>query len=71
MRSFLKTSFVLEEISQKRDRFTERREVASLKEHETSPFDIFPEVTKNKEGLFKLDGGLYPLIFEIKATKPR
>lgn len=71
MGSFLKTNFVLEEISQKRDRFTERRKVASLKEHVTSPFDIFPGVTKNKKGLFKLDGGLYPLIFEIKAGKPR
>ena len=46
-------------------------EIVFLKEHETSPFDVFPGLTKNKEGLFKLDGGLYPLIFEIKATKPR
>tara|TARA_R110000772_G_scaffold64089_8_gene143290 strand:- start:25 stop:825 length:801 start_codon:yes stop_codon:yes gene_type:complete len=45
-------------------------DIAYLKEHETSPYDIFPGLVKNKEDLFQLEGGLYPLIYEIKATKP-
>jgi hypothetical protein len=45
-------------------------DIGYLKEHETSPYDIFQGLTKNKEELFELDGGLYPLIFQIKATKP-
>jgi SAM-dependent methyltransferase len=45
-------------------------DIVYLKEHETSPYDIFPGLTKNKEGLFKLDEGLNPLIYEINATKP-
>lgn len=44
-------------------------DIAYLKEHETSPYDIFPGLIKNKDDLFELEGGLYPLIFEIKATK--
>ena len=45
-------------------------DIAYLKEHETSPYDIFPGLKRNNEGLFKLDGGLYPLIYEIKVIKP-
>jgi len=45
-------------------------DIAYLKEHETSPYNIFPGLKKNKDDLFELDGGLYPLIFEIMATKP-
>ena len=45
-------------------------DIAYLKEHETSPYDIFPGLIKNKDDLFELEGGLYPLIFEIKAIKP-
>ncbi|MFT4851031.1 MAG: SAM-dependent methyltransferase [Sediminicola sp.] len=45
-------------------------DIAYLKEHETSPYDIFPGLTKNADDLFEIVGGLYPLLFEIKATKP-
>jgi hypothetical protein len=44
-------------------------DIVYLKEHETSPYDIFPGLTKNKDDLFELNGGLHPLIFEIKAIK--
>jgi SAM-dependent methyltransferase len=44
--------------------------ITYLKEHKTSPYDIFPGLIKNKEGLFELNEGLYPLIFELKASNP-
>ena len=44
--------------------------ISYLKEYETSPYDIFPDLVKNKEGLFELDQGLHPLIFELKVVKP-
>jgi hypothetical protein len=44
--------------------------ISYLKEHQSSPYDIFPSLFKNTEGLFELDQGLYPLIFEVKAVKP-
>lgn len=40
-----------------------------LKEHDASPYDIFPRLVKNKEGMFELANKMYPLIFEIRATK--
>ena len=40
-----------------------------LKEHDASPYNIFPGLIKNKEGLFELSDKLYPLIYELKATK--
>lgn len=40
-----------------------------LKEQDGSPYDIFPGLEKNDEGLFELTSKLYPLIFEIKAIK--
>lgn len=40
-----------------------------LKEHDASPYDIFPGLEKNEEGMFELKDKLYPLIFEIKAIK--
>ncbi len=40
-----------------------------LKEHDASPYNIFPNLVKNKEDMFELSNKLYPLIFEIKAKK--
>ncbi len=38
-------------------------------EHNASPYDIFPNLKKNKDGFFELPNKLYPLIFELKARK--
>ena len=40
-----------------------------LKEHPASPYDIFPGLLKNDEGMFELPSKMYPLIFEVKAIK--
>ncbi len=40
-----------------------------LKEHEFTPYDIFPGLIRKKNGLFELENGLYPLIYELKAIK--
>lgn len=40
-----------------------------LKEHDASPYDIFPGLMKNVSGMFELTNKMYPLIFEIKAIK--
>lgn len=44
-------------------------QIEYLKEHDASPYDIFPGLKKNDEGLFEMTNKLYPLLFEIKATK--
>ncbi|MCT8340804.1 class I SAM-dependent methyltransferase [Flavobacteriaceae bacterium TK19130] len=41
-----------------------------LREHDESPYDIFPGLQKNDAGLYELTNGLYPLLFELKARKP-
>ncbi|MAN59658.1 MAG: SAM-dependent methyltransferase [Flavobacteriaceae bacterium] len=40
-----------------------------LREHAASPYDIFPNLIKNADGMYELPQNLYPLLFEIKATK--
>lgn len=40
-----------------------------LKEHEASPYDIFPGLEKNWEQFFEIPNKMYPLIFEVKAIK--
>ena len=40
-----------------------------LNEHDASPYNIFPDLITNKDGLYELSNKLYPLIFELKATK--
>jgi SAM-dependent methyltransferase len=44
-------------------------QIEYLNEHDASPYDIFPGLTKNDEGMFELATKMYPLIFEVKATK--
>ncbi|WP_100804319.1 class I SAM-dependent methyltransferase [Ulvibacter sp. MAR_2010_11] len=41
-----------------------------LQEHDASPYNIFPGLEENPNGLFELPFKQYPLIFEIKAVKP-
>lgn len=40
-----------------------------LKEHDASPYDVLPDLVKNEEGLYETKNKLYPLIYELKATK--
>jgi len=40
-----------------------------LNEHDASPYDVFPDLVKNKQGMYELKEKLYPLLFELKATK--
>ena len=40
-----------------------------LKEHDESPYNVLPDLTETKLGYYVLKEKLYPLIFEIKATK--
>ena len=45
-------------------------QVDYLNEHDESPYDIFPELKKLSSGMYYRQDKLFPLIFEIKATKP-
>ncbi len=38
-------------------------------EQDGSPYNIFPNLLSNDEGLYELPNKLYPLIFEVKASK--
>ncbi len=40
-----------------------------LHEHDASPYNIFPGLKENAEGMYELPKKPYPLIFEIKAIK--
>jgi len=40
-----------------------------LKEHNESPYNVLPDLIESKLGMFTTKDKLYPLIFEIKATK--
>ncbi|MDG5492805.1 bifunctional 2-polyprenyl-6-hydroxyphenol methylase/3-demethylubiquinol 3-O-methyltransferase UbiG [Psychroserpens sp. SPM9] len=40
-----------------------------LNEHDESPFNVLPDLVKTKSGNYVTKDKLYPLIFEIKATK--
>lgn len=43
--------------------------IECLNEYDASPYDVFPDLVKNEDGLFELKEKLYPLLFEIKVTK--
>lgn len=43
--------------------------VTFLREHDASPYNVLPDLIKNENGLYESKDHLYPLIFEIKATK--
>jgi len=40
-----------------------------LKEHDESPYNVLPELVETKLGMYVTEDKLYPLIFELKATK--
>ena len=40
-----------------------------LNEYDESPYDVLPDLEKTKSGMYTTKDKLYPLIFEIKATK--
>ncbi|PTX63494.1 methyltransferase family protein [Kordia periserrulae] len=40
-----------------------------LTEHDASPYNVLPNLIQNKEGLYETKDKLYPLIYELKATK--
>ncbi len=40
-----------------------------LREHDESPYDVLPDLVKTESGMYVTKNKLYPLIFEIKATK--
>ena len=44
-------------------------QIEFLKEHDSSPYDIFPNLKQNSNAMFEMTSKLYPLVFEIKATK--
>lgn len=40
-----------------------------LNEYDESPFDVFPDLVKLDNGMCRMKEQLFPMIFEIKATK--
>ncbi len=44
-------------------------QIEYLNEYDASPYNIFPGLEKNKEGMFEMASKMYPLIFEVKAKK--
>jgi len=40
-----------------------------LKEHDQSPYQIFPDLVKSNNGMYEIEHKLYPLLFSIKARK--
>lgn len=43
--------------------------IESLNEYDATPYDIFPDLIKNKNGMFEFETKKYPLVFEVKARK--
>ena len=43
--------------------------ITYLNEYDESPYNVFPNLQKTTSGMYKMNDQLYPLIFEIKATK--
>ena len=44
-------------------------QLKQFNEMDASPYDVFPDLQKNEAGFFELKNKLYPLLFEIKASK--
>lgn len=40
-----------------------------LNEYDASPYDVFPDLVKNENGMFELKEKQYPLLFELKVVK--
>ena len=44
-------------------------QIEYFNEHNASPYNVLPDLVENKDGFFETKDKLYPLIFELKATK--
>ena len=44
-------------------------QIEYLNEYDESPYDVFPDLIKSDNGMYKLKDQLFPMLFEIKATK--
>ncbi|WP_124981048.1 class I SAM-dependent methyltransferase [Nonlabens xiamenensis] len=44
--------------------------IQHVEEHDGSPYDVFPDMTKRDDGLYYLKDPYYPTIFELSAVKP-
>lgn len=44
-------------------------QIEYFNEHDESPYDVFPDLIKTESGMYKMENQLFPLIFELKATK--
>ncbi|MBT8255512.1 MAG: class I SAM-dependent methyltransferase [Bacteroidia bacterium] len=40
-----------------------------LHEYDASPYESYPDLIKNEDGMFELKEKLYPLLFEVKVVK--
>ncbi len=40
-----------------------------LNEYDESPYDVFPDLIKQDNGMYAMKNQLFPMLFEIKATK--
>lgn len=40
-----------------------------LNEYDESPYDVFPDLIKTESGMYKMKDQLFPMLFEVKATK--
>lgn len=40
-----------------------------LNEYDESPYDVFPDLIKTENGMYKMKDQLFPMLFEIQATK--
>jgi SAM-dependent methyltransferase len=44
-------------------------QIEYLNEYDESPYDVFPDLIKSDNGMYNIKDQLFPMIFEIKATK--
>ncbi|WP_299128421.1 class I SAM-dependent methyltransferase [uncultured Winogradskyella sp.] len=44
-------------------------QIEYLNEYDESPYDVFPDLIKLDNGMYKMKNQLFPMLFEIKATK--
>ncbi|WP_299368008.1 class I SAM-dependent methyltransferase [Winogradskyella sp.] len=44
-------------------------QIEYFNEYDESPYDVFPDLIKQDNGMYRMKDQLFPMIFEIKATK--
>lgn len=45
-------------------------QIEMMQEHDKSPYNVFPDLLKTEDGMFVMKDQLFPMLFELKATKP-